>query len=372
MKCFENVNIYKQGQGLTKGSLCFSDVTGGFSAFGNKIAIPSDAFVLPAFIDEHIHGAGGFDFSDGDAATSEIAKILPIEGTAYFLATTMTIPKPDLIKALRDYKACDYDGSCAAALGVHLEGPFISQSRLGAQNESGLSKVDTSYFKELFEASGGDVKLMTIAPELENSSELIKAARGLGVEVSFGHTDATARQIEKSEMKSATHLFNAMRGIHHRDIGAAGQALLYDDIFVEIIADGIHLDKKTLQLVKKIKPKNKIICITDSIRAKGLPDGKSFLGGQEVFVKDGEARLKNGALAGSVLKMSDAFKNAVTLMGATIEEASDYCSANPAKHLGLYDKIGGIKEGKAASYVVLSRDYEVMMTIINGEIAYRA
>lgn len=374
MLCFKNVDIYIEGEGVRRADLAFDGVTRGFAADGDAVALPSGALVVPAFIDEHIHGAAGADFTDGGGAAKVISAALPEEGTGYYLATTMTVARGELISALKDFGGFCAAGTFAGAkpLGVHLEGPFISAKHIGAQNPEGRFSPDVPYFKELFKACGGRVKMMTLAPEEEGADELIRAANDSGVIVSAGHTDATAEQLRHSGISCATHLFNAMRGIHHREIGTAGGALADDGVYVELIADGVHVCPSALSLVKKIKPADKIIFITDAIRAKGVGDGASSLGGQDVFVKDGEARLNDGTLAGSVLKMNVAFKNAVQSMGASVTEASDYCSANPARHLGLFDRIGGIRVGKAASYTVLDRSYEVVMTVVDGNIVYKA
>lgn len=376
MNCIKNAKVYVEGEGVKLTDLVFDERTVGFDGKeypdANVIELNDDCVVLPAFIDEHIHGRSGSDFSDGGNATRVIAENLPSEGTAYFLGTTMTIPRNELLTAVKDFGDYYAEKKCdgAVPLGLHLEGPFISHKHIGAQNIDGLSACDEKYFDELVERSQNSVKLMTVAPELNDITVITDRANEYGVLLSAGHTDCTVAELKKSGINCATHLFNAMRALHHREGGTVGGALLDDEIYVEVIADGIHVFPDVLKLVKKIKPRSRIVFITDSIRAKGLPDGMSSLGGQDVYVRNGEARLGDGTLAGSVLKMNDAFKNAITLMNATVEEASDYCSKNPATHLGLDSEIGGIKTGKKASYVILNGRYDVVATICEGKLVY--
>lgn len=374
MHCFKNVNVYIEGEGIRKSSLSFSDRTERIGeGIGEAIDLPEDSVVLPCFIDEHIHGAAGYDVMDGGDAARKISDALAEEGTGYFLATTMTASEKDTVKALEGVNSCIKDG-CSAILGVHLEGPFISGKHIGAQDGKLAEEPDVELFERLYEASGGNVKMITLAPEISGAEALIKRAVSLGAVVSAGHTDATYEDIVRAQkygLSCVTHTFNAQRGIHHREIGTAGAALLEDKLAAEIIADTIHVGVAALRLAVKSKPREKLVLITDAMRAKGLSDGTSELGGQTVYVKGGEARLKDGTLAGSVLKMNVAVKNMVEKVGVTLEHASDMASANPAKNLGVFDTLGGIKIGKSASYTVLDGAMEVIMTVRDGMIVYR-
>ncbi len=372
MRCFNNVKVYIEGEGITRTSISFADRTAVIGcASGDAIDLPSGAVVLPAFIDEHVHGAAGFDAMDGGDAACKISDALAKEGTAYFLATTMTAGESDLIKAIEGVRACmEKDGGI---LGVHLEGPFISETKVGAQDFRLVKKPDPDMFDRLFEAAGGKVKMITLAPEVEGAEALIKRAVDRGTKVSLGHTDATYASVMRAVECGAgcvTHTFNAQRGLHHREIGTAGAALLCDGLYAELIADTVHVSVPALMLAIKAKPHDKIILITDAMRAKGLKDGVSELGGQTVYVKDGEARLEDGTLAGSVLKMNVAVKNTVEKAGVPLECACDFASANPAKNLGLYDELGGISIGKRASYTVLDEKFDVVMTIRDGKTVY--
>jgi N-acetylglucosamine-6-phosphate deacetylase len=196
----------------------------------------------------------------------------------------------------------------------------------------------------------------------------------LGVVASAGHTDAGEKHISAAMdagLSTITHTYNAQRGLHHREIGVVGSALLYDELYAEAICDLIHLSVPAIKLLLKNKPKDKFVLITDSMRAKHLSDGISELGGQKVIVKNGEARLENGALAGSILKMNDAIKNLVTVCGVSLTDAADFASANPAKNLKVFDEQGSIAMGKKANFAVLDDEFNVALTIREGNVIYR-
>lgn len=381
MKGFKNVLAYVQDKGVIK---CDIAVENGLIAkIGDNLKIdepfPYNAgeIVLPGFIDEHIHGANGADTMDASvSALSTIADALPAEGTTAFLATTMTQSKENILNALTAVKTYVSSPSEKGAeiLGVHLEGPFISEKHIGAQPLKYLSDPDVDVFEEYFKASGNLIKIVTLAPEEIGADKLIAALVKNGVRPSAGHTDAGFSDVERAEkngLDGITHTFNAQRGLHHREIGVVGAALLKDELYAEAICDLIHLSAPAIKLLVKNKPKDKLILITDSMRAKYLPDGESELGGQKVLVKNGEARLINGALAGSILKMNVAIKNLVETIGVPLTEAVDYASANPAKRLWLFDKIGSIKQGKRADFCVLTENFDVALTVKNGKTIYK-
>lgn len=374
MRSFKNANVYIEGFGIKKTDLVFDTRTVGFShtSDAEDMTLPDGAIVVPAFIDEHIHGVKGVDASDGGEAVAAMSRALPQEGTAYFLPTTMTIDRDALCSAVKAAgKIIHNDGEDGAKpLGIHLEGPFISRKHIGAQNPEFVCAPDIELLKSLIKISKETVKMITLAPELQGARELIKHAASLGVHVSVGHTDATYYDVELAHEFGAdcvTHTFNAQRGLHHREAGAVGAALILDGMFAELIADFIHVSAPAMRLLIKAKPHDKIILVTDSIRAKRLGDGSSTLGGQKVTVKGGEARLDDGTLAGSVLKMNEAVKNLVVRCGIPLKDAVDFASANPAKHLGVFDELGGIKVGKRASYAVLDKNLECIMTIRDGK-----
>lgn len=370
MNSFRNATVYVEGRGLIKTDLSFdARIREIGSTSGEEIALPEGAIVLPGFVDEHIHGAAGCDGMDGTKeALSSLAKALPREGTTSFLVTTMTDKKEKILGALSAVRNFEnVDG--AKILGVHLEGPFLSPAFAGAQAKEHLLAPSAKVFDELQTAAGGTIRLVTVAPELMGAKELISHLTASGVHVSLGHSGATyeeALEAIKLGADSATHTYNAMSKIHHRDLGLAGAALLCDELNAELICDGKHVSFPAVELLYKSKPQGKLILITDSMRAKYLPDGVSELGGQTVFVKDGEARLENGTLAGSVLKMNEAVKNLASLSGDFCR-AVDCATKNPAMHLGLYDEIGSIAIGKRADFAVVDQNFNLLSTYVGGK-----
>ena len=381
MKAFKNVNIYVEGTGVVKTDMTFGteiEKIGKTAENAEIITLPEDAVVVPGFIDEHIHGAGGSDAMDGTLdALHTVAGTVKKEGTTSFLATTMTQSKENIsnaLKAVKEYMKVN-PKDCARILGVHLEGPFISPKHVGAQPLEYVAKPDVKIFKEYNEISGNAIKIVTLAPEEDGAEELVKYLSDNGIVASVGHSGAKNADVQKAieaGAKSVTHTYNAQSPLHHREIGVVGSALLYDELNSELIADTIHVSVPAIKLLVKCKPSDKLTLITDAMRAKGLGDGVSELGGQTVYVKDGEARLKDGTLAGSVLVMNRAVKNLVEKAGVPFEKAIDCATKNPAINLGVYDKLGSIKEGKTADFAVLDKDFNVIMTIREGEIIYKA
>ena len=376
MRAFENVRAYVGGKIVTT-NIVFDDKIRdmGRGKAAESIPLPKEALVLPGFIDEHVHGAGGADTMDA-AALSTMAETLAKEGTTTFLATTMTQSKENILRALGAVKKYRAEAHAAGArlAGVHLEGPFIAEAHKGAQPKEYIVAPNRETFEEYQRASGNSIKIVTLAPEQEGAAEFIKYLTKHGVLSSIGHTSAKYADIERAVLNGAshvTHTFNAQSPLHHREIGTVGSALLLDALTCELIADGIHVSVPAMQLLFKCKGE-KVILITDAIRAKGLSDGESELGGQKVYVKGGEARLADGTLAGSVLKMNCALKNVVTKVGIPLEQAVRCATENPARALGIFDETGSIEVGKRADFAVLDGDYNVIMTVRDGETVYRA
>ena len=379
MKGLKNVKAYIHGKGIITVNIGFENgkiAYVGESGDDIEPILTTDKVVLSGFIDEHIHGAGGADAMDGtESALQTVSECLAKEGTTGFLATTMTQSAENIEKALCAVKSVADSNSCAGArvLGAHLEGPFISEKHIGAQPLKYLRDPDVKLFEEFNVASGKNVRLITLAPEEMGAGELIRSACVAGVTVSAGHTDAGVEQIAegiKNGLTCITHTYNAMRPLHHRQAGTVGAALLFDDLYTEVICDLIHVSAPALRLLLKNKPKDKVVLITDAMRAKGLPDGESELGGQKVFVKGGEARLADGTLAGSVLKMNVAIKNLVEKCGVPFTDAVDFATVNPAKNLGIFDKYGSIEVGKAADFTALDENFNVLFTIVGGKAVY--
>lgn len=384
MKCFKNATVYVDGKGIQKRTVCFDEKIEKISrcALAGKnaeeIVLPENAIVVPGFIDQHIHGAGGSDGMDGTLEDiAVIAKTVAAEGTTSFLVTTMTQSKENITKALnavKEYREADSKEG-ARVVGVHLEGPFIAAAHKGAQPLEYVKEPDILTFDEYNAACGNAIKIVSLAPEVAGADELISYMSKKGVVASIGHTGAKYQDIEKAIAAGAsnvTHTYNAQTALHHREIGTVGSAMLLDELNCELIADTIHVSVPAMRLLVKNKPADKISLITDAMRAKGIPDGVSELGGQTVYVKNGEARLEDGTLAGSVLKMNRAIENAVTKVGMSFTQAIDCATKNPARMLKIDDEAGSIKVGKRADFTVLNDKYDVLLTVRGGEIVYKA
>lgn len=341
------------------------------------VEVPSHYLAVPGFIDVHTHGAAGADTMDATTeALTTMAAALPKEGTTSFLATTITQEAESIEKALlnaSEYIEKQPAQGQAEILGLHLEGPFVNKQRAGAQPAQYIIDPDLELFKRWQELSNGTIKLVTLAPERPGGLELIRYLKENGIIASLGHTDATYEEVLEAIAAGSnhvTHLFNQMRGLHHREPGVVGAALLHDEIMAELIVDGVHVRPEMVLLAYKQKTSEGIILITDSMRAKCLRNGQYDLGGQEVTVQDGKAVLKDGTLAGSILKLGQGVKNILTYTGCTVEEAIRMASVNPAKQLGIFERKGSISIGKDADIVILNEDMEVEMTYCRGKRAF--
>ncbi len=379
IKGFKNTHILTE-DGIVKTNLIIKD--GKIEKLGDYyceslIELDEEKIVVPGFIDQHIHGANGFDVIDGtQEALSIMAQALAQEGTTGFLATTTTESPNCICKALqavREYiKAAPDDG--AEILGAHLEGPFISKDFLGAQLPEFAVLPDVKAFKCYEEASGGNIKLVSMAVESEGADDLVEYLISKGIVVSIGHSNAKYNEVAKAVaagVTNVTHTYNAQSPIHHRELGVVGSAMLFDELYCEAICDGVHLSVPAVELLRKNKPDDKFVLITDSLRAKYLTDGVyPEPSGQVVTVKDGEARLDDGTLAGSTLKMNVAIKNIVKWFGTDIVTAIKYATENPARNLGIFHRVGSIKEGKLANLAIIDRDLNVYQTVRNGKTIY--
>lgn len=381
MKAFKNASVYAEGKGIIRTSVYFDDKIrqiGGYVAGAEEIELPENAVVLPGFIDEHIHGAGGSDAMDGNTKDlAIIAETVAKEGTTSFLATTMTQSKENILKAMRAVKeyreAAGEQGARIA--GVHLEGPFIAAAHKGAQPLEYVAAPDAKTFDEYNAACGNAIKIITLAPETDGALDFIRHIVAQGTVVSIGHTGAKYAEVKAAMEAGATnvtHTYNAQSPLHHREIGVVGSALLLEDLYCELICDTIHVSVPAMQLLVKNKRADKLALITDAMRAKGLVDGVSELGGQTVYVKGGEARLADGTLAGSVLRMNRALQNMVEKVGVPLTQAVDYCTINPARTLKMENEAGSIAEGKRADFAVLNDKFDVLYTVRDGKIIYKA
>lgn len=352
--------------------------TGATLTFGEKIlelSAETDAeeildaqgnFVAPGFINVHIHGCVGADVMDGTpAALEKICNFLPRTGVTGFLPTTMTMPLEEIHRALKNIR--DAETSGAKILGAHLEGPFISAKYAGAQDKKNIRRADLSLFSEYLDV----IKIITAAPE-EFDMSFLDACRAENILVSVGHSAAdyeTALAVIERGASHVTHLFNAQSPLHHRRPGIVGAAL-DSHATVELITDNIHVHPAAQRIVWKVKPREEIVLITDSLRACGLGDCESELGGQKVFVRNGVATLADGTIAASVAPMNAVVKNFHTNTRANLAEVVELVTKNPARELGIYEKTGSLETGKAADFVIFDADFEIRHAVIDGEILF--
>lgn len=345
---------------------------------GKIIQLPDGYKVIPGMIDVHIHGVNGADVMDAETKALQVmADTLPQEGTTSFLATTITQDQTAISQALGNVWKFMSEGQLpgqAEVLGVHLEGPFINAAKAGAQPAAYISEPDLELFKKWQNTAGNQIKLVTLAPEQPEADKLIRYLKETGIIASIGHSNASFEQTSQAVdagLSHATHLYNQMSGLHHREPGAVGAVLLDERITAEIIADGIHVRPEAIALAYRQKTADKMVLITDAIRAKCLKNGTYDLGGQEVTVKDEKALLADGTLAGSVIKMGQAFQNIIAYTSCSIEEAIKMSSTNAAKELGIENRKGSIAVGKDADLVVLDENNQIVMTFCRGQLAYK-
>lgn len=341
------------------------------------IDLDNDFSVLPGMIDLHIHGAMGSDVMDGTInALNKISKALVREGTTSFLATTLTESNEEIKKALSNVATyIDHHQSSGGAeiLGAHLEGPFLSVKCRGAQSEKYIQEPSIDKFNEYQSLANGHIKLVTLAPEIPGGLELTKYLTENGIVASIGHSNASYEEVRMAIGAGArhiTHLFNGMRGIHHRDPGVTGAGLIHTELLCEIIADGIHVHPSMVKLAYDQKGDEGLVLVTDSMRAKCLGNGAYLLGEQEVTVLGNKAFLPDGTLAGSTLRMIDAVKNIMNYTVSNLLGIVKMTSVNPAKQLNIYDRKGSLEAGKDADIVILDDSYDIYMTICKGIVVF--
>lgn len=330
--------------------------------------------LAPGLIDLHVHGALGHDTMDATPeALQQIARFLARHGVTSFLATTMTAPFDALLIALRNVALMMREGTGGAALlGAHVEGPYVDVERRGCQDATHVRRASPDEYKSLFDTDV--IRLLTVAPEFPENQELIRFAISRGAVVAAGHTRAsydTMLKVVEWGVTQVTHLFNAMDPLHHRAPGVVGAALSLDVLRCQLIADNIHVHPAVLKLAVRAKGVDRIILVTDAMRGAGMPDGTYDLGGQSVTVRQGEARLADGTLAGSTLTLERGVRNIMAAADLSPRDALNMASRVPAQALGLQERKGSIAVGKDADLIVLSDDLDVLLTMVAGEIVYR-
>ncbi len=343
-----------------------------------------DSVLAPGFVDIHIHGGAGHDVMEaGPAGLPAIEQLLATHGVTAYFPTTVTAPIDQTLSALdrlataieqaeteQAEAGTGASGKRAQPLGIHLEGPFLSHVRRGVHPPENLLLPTLPMFERFWQASRGRIRVMTIAPELEGAQEVIAEASGRGVCVSLGHSDAdlnAARAGIAAGARHATHAFNAMRTLDHREPGITGAMLTDSRLSADIIADGVHLDPVIVELFLKAKGPDAAVLITDATAATGMPDGRYRLGTIEVEVKHGKC-LAGGKLAGSVLTMDRAVRNVMQFAHSDLQQAVRLATVNPARVTGLTNR-GKLEAGSVADIVVLSPSGEVRNTIVRGVVS---
>ena len=340
-----------------------------------KIIDANGNYVAPGLVDIHIHGCFGEDTSDAKPeGVKKMAYGVAQNGVTAFLPTTMTVAKDEIIAELNSVRSLKeesktWDG--AEILGVHAEGPFINPSKKGAQAAENILVPDADFIIEHSDI----IKLVTLAPEMDKDHQCIKKlAAESDVLVSMGHTDATfeeAMSAAKDGVNHATHLFNAMSALAHRNPGVVGAALASENVSVEVIADTFHINPGLYSIIAKVKG-DKMVLITDCTRAGGMPDGEYDLGGQPIFLKGIECRLADGTIAGSVLKLNSAVKNVLDHTSLPVNEVFKMASLNPANAIHCADRLGSLEEGKDADIIIADANINIIRTIKKGKTIYEA
>ncbi len=327
-------------------------------------------WVLPGFVDMHVHGGGGASFAEGTAADARrVAEFHRAHGTTTIVASLVTAPVPEL-----EARAAMLAGLAAAGViaGIHTEGPFLSAARCGAQDPRYMIEPNVTVLERLVAAAAGYLKVMTIAPELPGAAVVIKTAVRAGVIAAVGHTDATADvtlAAVDAGATHATHLFNGMRPLHHREPGPVGALLVRDEVTCEVIADGVHLSDTAVLLAARAAGTGRLVLITDAMAAAGMADGSYELGSMRVTVVGGVARLagdSTGAIAGSTATMADVARHAVTA-GLPVLAVAAAASTTPARVLGLADRTGALRAGLDADLVVCDDDLRLRATMRRGQ-----
>lgn len=339
---------------------------------GAKVYDAAGKKVVPGFIDVHSHGAVGVDVNAATAEELEkIGHFMATQGTTSWLCSVLTDTKEQTLWCIDEFKKHkEMEGNEANLLGIHLEGPFLAKEFKGAMPEHLLRDADVELLKEYQDAAEGNIRYLTVSPEIDGIVDAIPLIKELGIVVAIGHSGAdydTSMKAIENGAASCTHIFNAMKLLHQHFPAIMGAAL-ESDIYCEAICDGRHLHPGVVRLLIKTKGIDRVVAITDSIMAAGLPDGNYKLGVNDVVVVDGDAKLaSNGVRAGSTLTTGQALKNIMAFTGRPLEEVLKLLTENPAKLIGVFDKKGSIAEGKDADLVVLDEENNVTDTFVMGK-----
>lgn len=342
-------------------------------AMSGELIDATGKMVVPGYINLHVHGGVGYDTMDAtpDAIIS-MARWFARHGVTSFLPTTITAPKEAILAAIRNIAFCQEEGTGSAQLlGIHLEGPYISPSKPGAQPVQYIRPADPNEYRDFF--SWDNIRLITLAPEIPENKKLITYAVQHGSTVAVGHSTASYKEVlaaVRLGLSHSAHTFNGMGNLHHREPGTVGAVLTCDEITAEVIADNIHIHPAVIKLLVRAKSVERTVLITDAICAAGMPDGTYDLGGQQVTVKEGIARIAMGSLAGSTLTMDKAVRNAMAAASLSLAETLQMASYNPAQVIGVEKEKGSLELGKDADILLLDDELRVILTMVKGQIVY--
>lgn len=340
----------------------------------DRLIDASGHWVVPGFIDVHVHGAMGYDTMDAaPSAIHHMARFFARHGVTSYLPTTMTASSEAISAAIEAVVTCPQPTDGAQHLGLHLEGPYLNLDYRGAQHPAHFRTPAPDEYLPWLET--GAIRLITCAPELEGAAHLIASGLARGVQFAIGHSGASYEQVVEAAnwgVRQATHVFNGMLGLHHRTPGTLGGVLTDERIYCQVIVDGVHVHPAMVKLLVRAKGTARTILITDAMRATGLQDGIYDLGGQSVTVQDGVARIASGSLAGSTLTLDAALRHVLRYTGLSLAEALPMVTTTPAEALGLAGRKGVLAPGADADVVVLNADLEVVMTLVAGQVVYAA
>ena len=366
---YKNAYVF-DGKGFTKKD--FAVINGKFadSSEGEETDL-NGAYVIPGLVETHSHGNSGADFYDADPEGLEkMARYYAVNGITSFVPATMTLPYDMLTKAFKVGRkfADNPKAGCARLMGAHMEGPYFSEAKKGAQNSAFLKLPDFQGFKEMYDESEGLIRIVDIAPELEGAIDFIEKAKELCT-VSVGHTDASyedARAAFGAGATHVTHLFNGMPGLHHRKPGVIGAASENESVVAELICDGYHVHESSIRAAFKMFP-GRICLISDSLRCTGMPDGQYEFGGQPIWLAGNVARLEDGNLAGSASNLRLCMLNVIKF-GIPVADAINSATIIPAREIGKDDEIGSIEVGKRADFLVCDEKLNLKSVYMDGVI----
>ncbi|MBE7045126.1 MAG: N-acetylglucosamine-6-phosphate deacetylase [Ruminococcaceae bacterium] len=345
----------------------------GENLLGDSITDMTGKYILPGFIDTHIHGAAGVSAKKTEPDLNPMTRFEATQGVTALAITTGSSDLASTKKQLERIKTLSKTCKGSKIIAIHAEGPFINPERKGAIKADNILLPDIQTLDALLDASGGLIKIITLAPEMKGATEFIRYAVSKGITVSLGHTNATYEETKTAIEAGATqitHTFNAMRAINHRNPGILGAAFEDERIVCEMICDYVHLHPAIIRMIYQIKGADKINIVSDSGDSTGLNISEYELEGVKRYIKDGVVRLADGTIAGSAMTVKDGVRNLLSA-GFPIEDVSKMASYNPAKSLHAEDSVGSIAIGKYADFVILNQDYDVEATFINGVCVYK-